>query len=95
MRDLRLCRIGKAFRHIRMNVISKNVDIATVSHRLGHEKITTTLSIYTHFIPNKDFAAADLLDDIWDESNRKRQKMKENENLYPINPNFDQKSGIK
>ena len=45
----------------------------TVSHRLGHEKVTTTLSIYTHFVPNKDYVAANLLDKLWtsEEENEK------------------------
>ena len=55
-------------RHTHASILlAHNVDIATVSHRLGHEKVTTTLSIYTHFVPNKDFMAADLLDTLWNE----------------------------
>ena len=53
-------------RHTHASILlAHNVDIATVSHRLGHEKVTTTLSIYTHFVPNKDYTAANLLDSLW------------------------------
>ena len=53
-------------RHTHASILlAHNVDIATVSHRLGHEKVTTTLSIYTHFVPNKDYTAANLLDNLW------------------------------
>jgi integrase len=45
-------------------LIANGVDIATVSKRLGHAKILTTINTYTHAIKSKDTAAADLLDDI-------------------------------
>lgn len=35
-----------------------------ISERLGHEKVETTLQIYSHLYPNKQAAIADLLDDI-------------------------------
>lgn len=35
-----------------------------ISERLGHEKVETTLQIYSHLYPNKQAAVADLLDDI-------------------------------
>ena len=53
-------------RHTHASILlANNVDIGTVSHRLGHEKITTTLSIYAHFIPDRDFTAADTFNQIW------------------------------
>lgn len=42
-------------------MIANNVDIVTVSHRLGHAKPSTTLDIYSHAIPSKDKAAALVL----------------------------------
>lgn len=35
-----------------------------ISERLGHEKVETTLQIYSHLYPNKQAAVADLLDEI-------------------------------
>ena len=52
-------------RHTNASILlANNVDLATVAHRLGHEKITTTLAIYTHFLPLKDQEAVNLLDSI-------------------------------
>jgi len=45
-------------------LIGNGADIATVSRRLGHSKITTTINTYTHAMKNKDAIAADLLDDL-------------------------------
>ena len=43
-------------------LISAGVDIATVSRRLGHSKISTTLNIYTHAMPDIDKTASDALE---------------------------------
>ena len=37
---------------------------ATVSERLGHSSIATTAKIYAHALRGKDFAAAQIWDDI-------------------------------
>jgi hypothetical protein len=38
--------------------------LAVVSKRLGHGKITTTLSLYTHIFASADDEAADVLDNM-------------------------------
>ena len=43
---------------------SETVDLATVSERLGHSSIATTAKIYAHALRGKDFAAAQIWDDI-------------------------------
>lgn len=35
-----------------------------IADRLGHEKITTTLQIYSHLYPNKQTEVADKLDTV-------------------------------
>jgi integrase len=45
-------------------LIANGVDIATVSRRLGHVRISTTIDTYTHPIKRKDSEAADLLDNV-------------------------------
>lgn len=35
-----------------------------IADRLGHEKITTTLQIYSHLYPNKQAEVADKLDTV-------------------------------
>jgi integrase len=42
-------------------LISNGVDPKTVANRLGHASPTTTLAIYSHFVPEADREAADLL----------------------------------
>ena len=63
------CEKGKELPCIRLHdlrhthatlMIGENVDIATVSTRLGHSKISTTLNVYTHQLPVKDREAADI-----------------------------------
>ena len=64
-----MCDKGKELPHIRLHdlrhtsatlLIGENADIATVSKRLGHSKISTTLNVYTHQLPVKDREAADI-----------------------------------
>lgn len=42
-------------------LISQNVDVRTVSNRLGHAQTSTTMNIYSHSLQKKDVAAADTL----------------------------------
>lgn len=44
-------------------LISQGVDIKTVSKRLGHEDIKTTLDLYAHWLPENDQRAAELMAD--------------------------------
>lgn len=47
------------FRHTHASIlIAQGVDIKTISRRLGHENITTTLQIYGHLLPGQDENAA-------------------------------------
>lgn len=41
------------------------MDIATVSKRLGHADISTTLNVYTHALQNSDRTAADKLQNLF------------------------------
>lgn len=41
--------------------LASGVPITTVSHRLGHAKVTTTLDIYAHWIPSTDQLASSLM----------------------------------
>ena len=53
-------------------MIAGGVDIATVSKRLGHANKTTTLNIYTHAIKSADEAAANTLQDIFNNAKTKK-----------------------
>ena len=39
-------------------LISQNIDVRTVSGRLGHSECSTTMNIYAHALKNKDEQAA-------------------------------------
>ena len=75
----RLSRQWKAFtkrhklKHIRLHdlrhtcatyLFSHNTPIATVSKKLGHSNIYTTLDVYTHPVDNDDLEASKLLNDM-------------------------------
>ena len=45
-------------------LISQNVDIRTVSNRLGHAQTSTTMDIYSHALQKMDEKAANALDDL-------------------------------
>jgi integrase len=52
-------------RHTHVSLLLANgVDIATISKRVGHARISTTLDVYSHAIRSKDRAAADKLDEL-------------------------------
>ena len=47
-----------AFRHTQASVlINKDIDIVTVSKRLGHKQVSTTENIYAHALANSDTKA--------------------------------------
>ena len=59
-------------RHLHATLmINNNMDVATVSKRLGHKKITTTLNFYTHTIEERDQRAASELDSIYNQIKKK------------------------
>jgi site-specific recombinase XerD len=49
-------------------LLKKGVDIATVSERLGRSSVATTAAIYSHAIRGKDRVAAQVWDDLMQQS---------------------------
>jgi integrase len=45
-------------------LLAAGVDVRTVAGRLGHSTASTTLSVYAHFLPQKDRQAAELMEDL-------------------------------
>lgn len=45
-------------------LISQNIDVRTVSGRLGHAQTSTTMNIYSHQLKKMDEKAAETLGDI-------------------------------
>lgn len=50
--------------YVATRLIAQGVDPRTVANRLGHASPATTLSIYSHFVPEADRDAADFLGDL-------------------------------
>lgn len=46
-------------------LISQNVNVKTVSNRLGHSETSTTMDIYAHALQKQDQAAADTLESLF------------------------------
>lgn len=52
------------FRHTMASMLIYNgVDAVTVSHRLGHDQVSTTTDIYSHMISDADSRSADIISD--------------------------------
>ncbi|MEX0664712.1 MAG: site-specific integrase [Acidimicrobiia bacterium] len=57
-----------ATRHLAATrLIGAGVDVRTVAGRLGHARASTTLDVYSHFLPERDREAAELLGALLDE----------------------------
>lgn len=54
-------------------LISQNIDVRTVSGRLGHAQTSTTVDIYSHFLKRADEAASNKLESLF-EHNEKNSK---------------------
>lgn len=55
------------FRHYHATqLLAKGVDVKTVSRRLGHKSVTTTLDVYYNYLPALDDKASTLLDTLVD-----------------------------
>jgi integrase len=58
-----------ATRHLAATqLIAAGVDVRTVAGRLGHARASTTLDIYSHWLPARDRQAAELLGQVLDAS---------------------------
>lgn len=55
-------------------LISQNVDISTVSKRLGHARTSTTMDIYSHSLQKSDVAAADKLEDLFSKKSKNKKQ---------------------
>jgi len=54
-----------AFRHTQASILCFNgVDIASISHRLGHTNISTTTDIYSHVMKQAEEKVADCIADV-------------------------------
>jgi integrase len=56
-------------------LISENVDISTVAKRLGHARTSTTMDIYSHSLQKSDVAAADKLENLFNNKNLNKKQL--------------------
>lgn len=55
-------------------LINQNVDVSTVSKRLGHARTSTTMDIYSHSLQKADITAADKLEDLFSKKSRNNKQ---------------------
>lgn len=51
-------------------LISQNIDVRTVSNRLGHAQTSTTMNIYAHQLKKMDETAADTIENLFNFKNK-------------------------
>jgi integrase len=56
--------------YVATRLLSAGIDVRTVAGRLGHRNPSTTLNVYSHFVPESDHQAADALGQIFDDAGR-------------------------
>ena len=47
--------------YVATRLLSAGVDVRTVAGRLGHRNAATTLNVYSHFVPERDREAAEIM----------------------------------
>jgi integrase len=56
--------------YVATRLLAAGVDVRTVAGRLGHRNPSTTLNVYSHFVPESDHEAADALGRIFGDAER-------------------------
>jgi integrase len=54
-------RLHDLLHYVATRLLIAGVDVRTVAGRLGHRNAATTLNVYSHFVPEADRQAADVL----------------------------------
>lgn len=63
-----------AFRHTMASVLNEQgIDIVTISKRLGHSKVSTTMDIYSHIMQKADENASDCIASVFLNSKKQEQ----------------------
>jgi integrase len=58
--------------YVATRLLAAGVDVRTVAGRLGHRNPSTTLNVYSHFVPEIDHEAAETLGRIFEEAARQK-----------------------
>jgi integrase len=56
--------------YVATRLLASGVDVRTVAGRLGHRNPSTTLNVYSHFVPEADQEAAEALGRIFEDAAR-------------------------
>jgi integrase len=56
--------------YVATRLLTAGVDVRTVAGRLGHRNPSTTLNVYSHFVPETDQKAAETLGRIFEDAAR-------------------------
>jgi integrase len=56
--------------YVATRLLAAGVDVRTIAGRLGHRNPSTTLNVYSHFLPETDQEAADALGRIFEDANQ-------------------------
>jgi integrase len=56
--------------YVATRLLTAGIDVRTVAGRLGHRNPSTTLNVYSHFVPESDHEAADALGLIFGDAER-------------------------
>ncbi|MGA2472755.1 MAG: tyrosine-type recombinase/integrase [Acidimicrobiales bacterium] len=54
--------------YVATRLLAAGVDVRTVAGRLGHRNPSTTLNVYSHFVPEADQEAAETLGRIFEDA---------------------------
>jgi integrase len=60
--------------YVATRLLTAGIDVRTVAGRLGHRNPSTTLNVYSHFVPETDREAADALGQIFGDAQRSIEK---------------------
>jgi integrase len=58
--------------YVATRLLAAGVDVRTVAGRLGHRNPSTTLNVYSHFVPETDQEAAETLGRIFDDADHRK-----------------------
>ncbi len=65
--------------YVATRLLTAGIDVRTVAGRLGHRNPSTTLNVYSHFVPESDHGAADALGQIFGDAEDALDEKKERE----------------
>jgi integrase len=72
--DVKNVRLHDLRHYVATRLLAAGVDVRTVAGRLGHRNPSTTLNVYSHFVPETDQEAAETLGRIFESADHPRSR---------------------